>query len=260
MTATGLVEQRQAAVVELSLDNPPYNPIGVEQVAALDAAVERLGADRTVRAIIISGQGGEHFSVGANLKQADAIAATGSLAFCQQRHDLYRKIELLEKPVIASISGYCLGGGLELALACHFRYADTSARLALPEIELGTAPMWGGAYRIVRTLGRAAGLDMLLTGRHVEAIEALHLGLLHQCFDSQSALRDGVWSSAEALAAKAPLAVAAILRVVNGQQGMAPEQALAYELEEFDKLSGTRDNIEGISAMFEKREPHFIGV
>ncbi|WP_279245890.1 enoyl-CoA hydratase/isomerase family protein [Candidatus Litorirhabdus singularis] len=246
-------------MAELSLDNTPYNPIGVEQVAALDEAVTRLGADRSVRAIIINGAGGKHFSLGANLKQADAIAAAGSLAFCQQRHDLYRRIELLEKPVIASISGYCLGGGLELALACHFRYADASARLALPEVELGTAPLWGGAYRVVRTVGRAAGLDMLLTGRHVEADEALRLGLLHQCYENHSELEAGVWASAEALAAKAPLAVAAILRVVNGQQGMGPEEALSFELQEFDKLSGTRDNIEGISALFEKREPHFVG-
>jgi enoyl-CoA hydratase/carnithine racemase len=258
MSDNGLSEQRAGAVAYLTLENAPFNPIGVAQVAGLKEAMARLAQDVDVRAIVIKGAGEQHFSVGANLKEADQIAEMGSHAFCAERQQLYQLIEDMPKPVIAAIRGYCLGGGMELALASHFRLADFSAQCALPEIDLGTAPLWGGAYRIVRTVGRARGLDMLISGRKVPAEEAREWGLLHRVFES-SEFDAAVESFAADLATKAPLAVAAILKVVNAQQDMKPEQALAYELEEFDTLSGTKDNIEGIMAMFEKRPPVFTG-
>lgn len=257
MADQGITHHRDGMVVTLTLEHPPYNPVGIAQVAGLKVAMMELAQDREVRVIVIRGSE-QHFSVGANLKEAEAVAEMGSEAFCRERHELYQQIEDMPKPVIAAICGYCLGGGCELALACHFRLADDTAQLGLPEINLGAAPMWGGAWRIVRTVGRARGLDMLISGRRIAADEALSWGLVHRVvaaeeFDSTTR----AW--AQELSRKAPLAVASILSVVNAQQGMTPRQALTHELAEFDKLAGTRDNIEGVMALFEKRAPVFTG-
>jgi enoyl-CoA hydratase len=258
MSVTGIVEKRHGALVTLNLNNPPYNPIGVAQVAVLREVLGRLATERSVRAVLITGAGAQHFSVGANLKEAEQVALVGSRQFCAERHALYQQIEDMPKPVIAVIRGYCLGGGLELALACHFRLADTTAQLSLPEIDLGAAPMWGGAYRIVRAVGRARGLEMLLSGRRIGAEEALQWGLLQRVFPGEE-LEGAAIEYAAQLAAKAPLAIAAMLKVVNAQQDMPALEALAYELDEFDQLAGTRDNIEGVTALFEKRAPVFTG-
>lgn len=258
MSDNGIGVRCEARVASISLDNPPFNPIGVAQVAGLRQAMDQLAADREVRAIVIRGAGSEHFSVGANLKEVQVVADVGSEAFCRERHELYQQIEDMPKPVIAAISGYCLGGGCELALACHFRLADPSAKIGLPEINLGAAPMWGGAWRIVRTVGRARGLDMLLNGRRIGAEEAASWGLLHQVF-AAGQFDEGVTAFAHHLATKAPLAVAAIINVVNAQQDMDPVPALNHELQEFDALTGSRDNIEGVTALFEKRSPVFTG-
>jgi enoyl-CoA hydratase/carnithine racemase len=258
MPESGVAEHREGAVATLTLQNPPYNPIGAAQVAGLREAMTRLAGEREVRVILVSGAGGEHFSVGANLKEMEQVAAVGSLKFCAERHALYQQIEDMPKPVIAALRGYCLGGGLELALACHFRLADSTVQLALPEVDLGAAPMWGGAFRIVRAIGRARGLEMLLGGRRVGAGEALNWGLLQRVFETGELDAEAL-NYATNLAAKAPLAIAAMLKVVNAQQDMPPLDALEYELREFDKLSGTRDNIEGVTALFEKREAVFTG-
>jgi enoyl-CoA hydratase len=258
MTVPGIEQQQQGRVLTLTLNNPPYNPIGVEQVAGLQTVMTSSAKDDSVRAIVIRGAGEQHFSVGANLKQADKIAEMGSHAFSAERQVLYQQVEDMAKPVIAAIRGYCLGGGLELALAAHFRIADSSARLGLPEINLGIAPMWGGVYRTVRTVGPARGLEMLLTARHIPAQQALQWGLVNQVHEPDQ-LEVAVSAFASDMAARAPLAVAAILGVVNAQQDMTPRQALEYELSEFDKLSGTHDNIEGVTALFEKRKPVFLG-
>ena len=258
MAQSGISETRVGAVATLMLENPPYNPIGVAQVASLKEAMQRLGEAREVGAIVITGAGNQHFSVGANLKEAEPGAEVGPLEFCAERQALLQQIEDTPKPVIAAIRGYCLGGGLELALACHFRLADASCQLGLPEINLGAAPMWGGAFRIVRTVGRARGLELLLGGSRIDAQQALSWGLLHQVHPVQD-LQVRVDEYAAMLTAKAPLAVAAMIKVVNAQQDMSAQEALGYELAEFAKLAGARDNIEGVTALFEKRTPKFTG-
>lgn len=263
MSDLGIVTDHQNGVTTLWLNNPPMNPIGAAQVAALQKLLPELAADKTVRAIVIrgalkDGATGANFSVGANLKEAHLAAESGPKAFVAQRVELYNQIETLEKPVIAAIQGYCLGGGLELAMACHFRVADDSAQLGLPEIDIGVAPLWGGVSHLLRLVGRANALDLLLLGRRIEAAEALSMNLLHRVASSDT-FEHTLAKLAESLAAKAPLAVAALIRVVNRCQDASLAEGLAYELDELSPLAGTKDSLEGVTALFEKRQPVFTG-
>ena len=147
----------------------------LEYMDELERVVPELGKDESVRAIVFTGEGSEHFSVGMNLKQfAEGIERKGSMdAVLDQRLRVLNLIENLGKPSIATLFGYCLGGGLELPLACHFRLAaDTGAKIGLPEMDLGTVPAWGGSARLPRVVGREIALDMILRGRTIDGEEA----------------------------------------------------------------------------------------
>ncbi len=262
--AQALLIERQQQVLVARIKQSPMNPIGVAQVAALNALLDDMAADDSVRAIVIRGadpaESGRptHFSVGANLKEADAAAEAGPKAFVAQRIALFNRIEAFEKPVIAAIEGYCLGGGLELAMSCHLRIASSMAQLGLPEIDLGAAPMWSGAARVLRLCGRGAALELLLRGQRVDASRALQMGLVNEVHEAAQ-FDQAVDALAQELAEKAPLAMAAIIRVINHSQDHDITAALDYELDAFSALAGTKDNIEGVTALFEKRKPVFVG-
>jgi len=254
----GILVETVDAVTTLRLNDPPRNAIGVAQVEALEAILPELAVERASRVLVICGAGNAHFSVGANLKEGARAVETGVKEFVGRRSRLFSAIETFEKPVIAAIRGYCLGGGLELAMACHFRIADSTARFGLPEVNLGAAPMWGGVNRLMRLVGRAQALDLVLRGIRIDGERAQTLGLINELVDVK-ALEQRVDSFARELAEKPPLAVAAMLRVINQGADRLLSDALEYELEEFSKLGGTKDNIEGVRAFFEKRKPHFTG-
>jgi len=246
------------AVTTLRLNDPPHNAIGIAQGEALEAVLPELAGERATRALVICGAGDTHFSVGANLREGAHAVEAGVKEFVGRRSRLFSAIEAFEKPVIAAIRGYCLGGGLELAMACHFRLADSTARFGLPEVNLGAAPMWGGVNRLLRLVGRAQTLDLALRGIRIDGHRAQTIGLIHELVDVE-AFGQRVNSFARELAEKPPLAVAAMLRVTNHGADRLLSDALEYELDEFSKLGGTKDNIEGVRAFFEKRKPHFSG-
>ena len=164
-------------VATISNNDAPYNRMTLEYMDALEAALPGLGADDKVRALVFTAAGEEHFSVGMNLKQlGEGIKKKGSFdAVLDQRLRVLSQIENLGKPSIATLFGYCLGGGLELPLACHFRLAAQGAKIGLPEMDLGTVPAWGGSARLPRVVGRDAAIDMILRGRMIDANEALRL-------------------------------------------------------------------------------------
>ncbi len=255
---SGILVEQKGGVMTVQLNAPPMNPFGVRQVEALEELVPSLAADKTVRVIVIRGAGDNNFSVGANLKEGYAARPRDLKEFCSRRIQLFNAIENLEKPVIAAVRGYCLGGGCELALACHFRIADHTARFGLPEIDLGVAPMWGGSSRLLRLAGRAHALDLLLRGRHVDAAEAFRMGLVNTVCEPDS-FDESVSAIATELTEKHSRAVAAIIRVINRNQDLPLNLAIENELEEFRKLSETQDMSEGISAKLEKRKPRFAG-
>ena len=176
MTETALRIERRGRVVILENQDPPRNRMTFEYMDELERAVIALRDDRDARAVVITAAGDEHFSVGMDLKQlmSGAQARGGFEAVLDQRLRVLSLIEQLDKPVIATMFGYCLGGGLELPLACHFRLAATEgARIGLPELDLGTVPAWGGTARLTRTVGRAHALDMILRAKKIDGPTAL---------------------------------------------------------------------------------------
>jgi enoyl-CoA hydratase len=241
------------------LNAPPYNAIGMAMVDRLEQLLPELGADQSVRTIVLTGAGERSFSVGADISEFGVAVTKMTLkGFIDQRLRLVERVENLGKPVLCAIRGNCVGGGLELALGCHFRLAADGARIGLPEIELGIVPAWGGTQRLTRTVGRAHALDMMLRAKRIGAEEALRIGLVHEVCKPDELLTRAHGLASE-LADKAPLAVAGILKAVIQGGPLSLEEGLALEFEGIQSTSGSKDVQEGIAAFFEKRKPAFRG-
>ncbi len=250
------IEQKDN-VVTIGLNSPPYNPISTQTVERLESLLLQIKEDNTVRVAVIQGAGDRSFSVGADLKEFSK-GVLDMDAVIRKRLDVFRLIEHLGKPVIAAICGYCLGGGLELALSCHFRLAAENARLGLPEINLGTAPSWGGGQRLLRLVGRSEALNLLLRGHQIDGMEALRIGLVNQVHGDDG-LKDAAQLLAVELSEKSPLTVSTIMDYLMAGEDMPLAEALAFESKSVRGLVGTKDNVEGISAFLEKRKPVFTG-
>ena len=225
----------------------------------LEALFTDLASDESVRAVVLTGAGDRTFSVGADIKEfGAAIEKMGLKDFIGQRLRVADRIEGLPKPVVCAIRGACVGGGLEFALACHFRIAASGARLGLPEIELGIVPAWGGTQRLTRTVGRAHALDIILRARKISAEEAFRIGLVNDVCPPEELL-DRAHALACELAEKPPIAVAGILKAVIEGASLSLKEGLALEYKAVEATSGTQDATEGIMAFLEKRKPVFRG-
>ena len=212
--------------------------------------------DTAVGVVVLTGAGDRAFVAGADIKYMSGLSVEEALAWGELGHRSAQLLETMPKPTIAAINGFALGGGCELALACDLRYAASTAKLGQPEINLGIIPGWGGTQRLARVCGLGVAKDLILTGRLVDADEALRLGLVNAVHDP---VRDRARETAELLASKSPLALAAAKRALNhGLQGDHVEN-LTREAREFGDLFGTQDAKEGMTAFVEKREPRFTG-
>jgi enoyl-CoA hydratase len=254
-----LLVEREGAVETLVINDAPRNRMSLEFMDALEAEVGRLADDRGVRAVVIRGAGEENFSVGMDLKQLpEGIARRGSAeALFDQRLRVLGAIENLPKPVIAVLYGYCLGGGLELPLACHFRLAAAEgARIGLPELDLGTVPAWGGSARLTRCVGRAHALDMILRAKKISGPEALRIGLVNEVWPIEELFQRAHRLALE-LAEMPATAIAGMLRCVVGAGEKSLAEAIAEERRAVMATIGTPDQREGIQAFLEKRKPVF---
>jgi enoyl-CoA hydratase len=227
----------------------------------LEASIDRLRVDASVRAVVITAAGDENFSVGMDLKQLGALDGTKAafLNVLDQRLRVLSAIENLGKPVIATLFGYCLGGGLELPLACHFRLAAAEgAKIGLPEMDLGSFPAWGGSARLTRCVGRMHALDMILRAKKISGPEAFRIGLVNEVVPNND-LKQRAHEIALELASMPPLSVSEVLRCVIdvGERSLA--EGLHEERQAVLRTSGTRDNREGMMAFLEKRKPVFTG-
>ncbi|MEL6237648.1 MAG: enoyl-CoA hydratase/isomerase family protein [Pseudomonadota bacterium] len=254
-----LLVDRRGAVAILSNNDAPYNRMTLAFMDRLEEVVDELADDESVRAIVITGEGEENFSVGMNLKQIrEGMAAKGSLdGVFDQRWRVLQKIETMGKPWVVTMFGYCLGGGLELPLACHFRLASSEgAQIGLPEMDLGSVPAWGGLARLPRCVGRDHALDMILRGKKVSGPEALRIGLVTEVWPLDE-LKDRAIALAEELAAMPRLAVKSVLDCVIGFETKSLHESLADERRAVHANTGTADSMEGMMAFLEKRKPVF---
>ena len=256
-----LLSEKDRGVLTLTINDAPINRMTFDYMDALEAEVAAAADDPEVRVLVFTGAGEQNFSVGMDLKQlaGEAPKRGGPEAVFDQRLRVLAAIENMEKPSIATLFGYCLGGGLELPLACHFRLAaEEGARIGLPELDLGAVPAWGGSARLPRLVGRAQALDMILRARKISGREAHRIGLVHELHPIGE-LKAAAHALALELAAMPPLAVAGVLRTVVGAGDSPLADGLAAEREAVRRCAGSRDQAEGMRAFIEKRRPVFTG-
>ena len=207
---------------------------------------------------MLAGSGERAFAAGADIKEMQEKGVDEARAWAELGHEVCRLLETMPKPTIAAVNGVALGGGCELALACDLRYAAEGARLGQPEINLGVFPGGGGTQRLARIVGLGVAKELILTGRVLGAKEALERGLVGAVFPAETLL-ERTLETARALAAKAPLALAAAKEATNRSLQGDLDAALEHEAASFGQLFGTDDQREGMTAFVEKREPRFRG-
>jgi len=257
MAYESLIVEREKNVGIITLNRPPANPINLAVLDELDAVFGEWGKDKTIRAIIITGAGERGFSAGFDLKTAGTPEGEKAMSRGQE---VFSHIEKYSKPVIAAINGFALGGDCELAMSCHFRIMLNSEKVVMgqPEIDRGIIPGWGGTQRLPRLVGKTKALEMLLLGTRVNAPEALSIGLITRVSQPGQLMNDAK-ELAGALAKKAPIAMQIILDAVTRGLETTTDQGVRIELEGSQRVSKTKDAVEGAMAFIEKREPVFKG-
>ena len=217
-----------------------------------------LASEESVQAVIVTGEGDRAFVAGADIAElAEETAMTGHLA-AQRGQGVFRRIETLGKPVIAAVNGYALGGGLELALACHLRLAAEGAKLGLPEVTLGAIPGYGGTQRLARLVGRGRALELILTGDPIDASEAYRIGLVNRVLPGAE-LMEGARALARRILRNGPLALRHALIAVDQGLESDQEKGLLLEATLFGILCGSEDLAEGMKAFLDKRTAEFKG-
>ena len=246
----------EAGVATLVISNPPVNALSTQVMTELHAALDRLSADATVKAVVITGAGSV-FVAGADVREIAVLkgAADGERA-TRLGQGVFDQIEAMPVPVIAAINGLCLGGGSELALACHLRIAGERVRIAQPEISLGIIPGFGGTQRLPRLVGPARALEICLTGDPINASSALSAGYLNKVVPDGEVLKHAQ-GLAKKIASKGRLAIVAIMKAVREGMTMSLADGLALESKLFGTICETQDMHEGVRAFLEKRQPTF---
>ncbi|MCL1692131.1 MAG: enoyl-CoA hydratase-related protein [Actinomycetia bacterium] len=253
----GLVEYTVTdAVARITLNRPPVNALNAELIADIGAAVEQAAAP-DVRAVVITGS--PHFAAGADITGFQAsFDGDGDVDLAGDLASVVKSLEDLEKPTIAAINGFALGGGFELAMGADFRYLADDARVGQPEILLGIIPGAGGTQRLPRLVGYQRALKMCLTGRQIGAEEALTLGLADKVVSSDE-LSEAAMDDAVRFAAGPTAAYAAVKRSVARGLGVSLERGLEIEAAEFAGVFGTNDARIGVAAFLAKGKPDFTG-
>lgn len=234
------------------------NALNRATIAELDQALEDAGSDRSVRVLIITGSGPKSFVAGADIKEfAHFSIEEGKALSADGQRKLFDHVERLNKPVIAAVNGFALGGGLELAMSCHLRVASDNARMGLPETSLGVIPGYGGTQRLTRLVGKGKAMEMIFTASMIKADEAMQWGLVNHVVPADQLLAK-CNELAAAIMKNSPSALASAIRAVNANYEPGVN-GLQREIEEFGKCFGTADFKEGTSAFMEKRKANFTG-
>ena len=251
-----LILDREESFAVITLNRPPANAISETLIRELNAALSALQTDDTVRAVIITGSGERIFCGGADL--GSAFSGGDVETFIRFGNSVMRKMERFPKPIIAAINGHAMGGGCEIAMACHLRLLKETARMGQTESNLGIIPGYGGTQRLPRLIGRTKALEYLLLGTQIPAAECLTLGLVNRLCKEGETLHDAK-ALARQLAKRAPLATAAIIRAVDEGLEAPMARSIDVEIDAFMPTLRSDDAAEGIQAFFTKREPEFKG-
>ncbi|MET0506377.1 MAG: enoyl-CoA hydratase-related protein [Luteibacter sp.] len=249
----------RGAVRQITVNRPDkLNALNRETIGELTLAFRQAAQDDAIRVVVLAGAGEKAFVAGADISEMTGWSPVKAQAASRAGQDLMLTIERLGKPVIAKIQGYALGGGMELAMACHLRVASDKARFGQPEIGLGLIPGFGGTQRLTRLTGRGVALELCLLGQQVDAARAERVGLVTRVVAADE-LDATVDTLADQLAAAAPLALKGILDAVIEGGECAIDQGLAFETQGFAIAFSTDDMREGTGAFLERRKPAFKG-
>ncbi len=255
---TLLVEDRGPVRV-VTINRPKaLNALNAQVVAELTEVVEETAISDSVRGLVLTGGGEKAFVAGADITSMSDMNPGDALAFAGQGHALGEELNAIGIPVIAAVNGFALGGGCELALACDFIYASTTARFGQPEVKLGVIPGFGGTQRMLRRVGMARALELCMTGEMIDAAEALRIGLVNKVVETEQLIEVAV-KTANTIASMGPLAIAKVKEVIHEGANKPLDDANLQEQTAFASLFATDDQKEGMAAFMAKRAADFKG-
>jgi len=256
--ATLLINHQENGISVLTIHRPDkLNALNALVMKEIDHAIADLSSDIKVKAIIITGSGEKAFVAGADIAELATLTESTGQKLATSGQAVFNRIARCPKPVIAVVEGYALGGGCELAMACHIRIASNKAVFGLPEVSLGLIPGYGGTQRLSRLVGQGRAMEMILTGNPVKAEEALQFGLVNKLVEAGTGLQEAM-KMLETILKRAPLALAAAIKAVLASQE-SPEEGYKLEAELFGDLCATNDFHEGTRAFLAKEKPDFKG-
>lgn len=248
----------EANIGVITLNRPDVlNAMSAELLAEFNNLLEEIRQDEKIRVVVITGAG-RAFSVGPDLREAQELDETGVRNFLQTGQRLFDKIEAFDKPVIAALNGFTLGGGLELALACDVRIASEDARIGTPEVALGLFPAWGGTMRLPRAIGKGRATELILTGGQIDAKEAERIGLVNKTVAGDELNSTVMWT-AGTIATRAPIALRQAKKILSRVFEISMEEGNKMMTEGCMLCFKTEDLKEGVKAVFEKRAAQFKG-
>ncbi|MDX2002087.1 MAG: enoyl-CoA hydratase-related protein [Chitinophagales bacterium] len=253
-----LLVEKQDGVLLITINREDkMNALNRALLQELKAAVQELHNDSSLKGAVITGKGEKAFAAGADIAEFTALSQEDARKMAQEGHDIFFSIEQCPKPVIAAVNGFALGGGCELAMACHIRIAGETAKFGQPEVNLGIIPGYGGTQRVAQLVGKGKAFELLMTGKMINAAEAYRIGLVNQLGHNDSLVDDAV-AIIETIATKAPVAIEKVIKSINAnfQDGVNGYQ---IEVEEFAACTATADFKEGATAFLEKRKANFTG-
>jgi len=243
-------------IATLTINSPPANALSTTLLKDLEVQLDRIEKDDSVKAVILTGEG-RFFSAGADIKEFTSLQeASDYESLAKLGQNLFSRMELFHVPIIAAIHGASLGGGLELALACHIRLVTKDAKLGLPEITLGIIPGFAGTQRLPQFVGSPKAYEMILTGDTITGEEAVQLGLANQAVDEDQ-LRNEAKKLAEKIAAKSKPTITRIMELIPYAKVASFQAGIDREAKAFGEIFGNEDATEGIQAFLEKRKPNF---
>lgn len=255
MNFENIIIQKNGYIAQLTIHRPEaLNALNGKTIAELSEALSQLENDTECRVIILTGSGEKSFVAGADIKEFADYGFDEAKALAEKgQNTLFNKIENLKKPVIAAVNGFALGGGLELAMACHIRYASDNAKLGLPEVTLGLIPGYGGTQRLPQLVGKGLANEMIFSAKMISANKAKEIGLVNEVFPPSELLIKAE-ELAHSIAKNSPMAIEKAIEAVNLS---AMERGFEKEIQSFGKLFEMDDKKEGVTAFLEKRKPNF---